>query len=133
MACFNDQNSATPGPDFSDVTCQHARVVLYCVNGGDVSFSGATELLTVGQAFHLGGGCRVAAKDVEAENDSSGNEGITKLAYFGEGNGGPGGGSLMIGHGGFAPTSKLPTADTAAFLGHKLTANALGTPIRVSR
>jgi hypothetical protein len=46
-ACFNDQNSAKPGPEFSDITCQHARVVLYCVNGGSVSFSGATETLTV--------------------------------------------------------------------------------------
>lgn len=124
-ACFNVQNSPRPGPQFLDTTCQHTPVVLYCVNGGSVTFSGATEMLTVGQAFHLGGGCAVSARDVEAENDSPGNEGITKLAYFARGNGPFGGGSLRIGHGGFAPTAKLPTAATPAFLGHKLTPNAL--------
>jgi hypothetical protein len=67
----------------------------------------------------------VSARDLEAENDSPGNEAITKLAYFAHGNGRFGGGSLRIGHGGFAPTSKLPTAASAPFLGHVLTPNAL--------
>jgi len=125
LSCFNNQNSEASQLDFSNVTCQHVPVGLYCVNGGRVSLSGATEIITVGQIFHLGGGCSVSAVDVEPENDSPGEEGITQLAYFEKGNGGNGGGSLSIGRGGFGPVSKLPTAARASFLGHRLTPNAL--------
>jgi hypothetical protein len=72
FACFNNASSGPSGPDFSDVTCQHAQVGVYCVNGGRVDLSGATEILTVGQIFHLGGGGSVHALDVEPENDSPG-------------------------------------------------------------
>jgi hypothetical protein len=124
FSCIS-QNSGSSAPEFSDVTCQHAPIGVYCVNGGRVDLSGSTELITVGQIFHLGGACSVSALELGPENDSPGEEGITQLAYFERGNGGRGGGSLRIGRGGFGPVSKLPTSARPSFLGHRLTPNAL--------
>jgi hypothetical protein len=125
FSCFNNQNSGPTGPDFADVTCQHAPIGVYCVHGGTVRLSGTTESITVGQIFHLGGGCSVNVAELSPENDSPGEEGITQLAYFERGDGRFGGGSLSINRGGFGPVSKLPTAARPSFLGHRLTPNAL--------